>query len=67
MSANPPSSPSSPDRPYLGILFECCNVYTRIYKNKAGTAYVGRCPRCGKKVTIPIDPSGTAGRFFSAY
>ena len=67
MSADPPSSPSSDDRKYLCILFECCNVYVHIYKNKAGTAYVGWCPRCGKKVTIPIDPSGTSNRFFTAY
>jgi hypothetical protein len=66
------SSDSSPQQPrpgqdYLGVMFECCHVYTHIHKNKAGTAYVGWCPKCAKKLTIRIDPSGTDSRFFKAY
>jgi hypothetical protein len=57
----------SPHREHLGIMFECCRVYTRIYRNKAGNAYVGWCPRCAKKVTIPISPLGTDSRFFKVY
>ena len=26
------------DKKYIGILFECCNVYRRIYINKDGNA-----------------------------
>lgn len=51
---------------YLGIMFDCCNVYGRIYKNKEGTAYVGRCPRCMRSVRVPVGKGGTNRRFFRA-
>ncbi len=51
---------------FLGIYFECCNVYGRIYKNKECTAYVGRCPRCLRTVKVPIGDGGTNQRFFKA-
>lgn len=55
------------DGKYLGIMFHCCNVYVRIYKNKEGTAYVGNCPKCFRKVKIPIGKGGTSERIFDAY
>lgn len=51
---------------FLGIMFDCCNVYGRIYKNKEGTAYVGRCPRCMRSVKVPVGEGGTNRRFFRA-
>lgn len=51
---------------FLGITFDCCNVYARIYKNKEGTAYVGRCPKCMRTVKVPIGKGGTNVRFFRA-
>ena len=54
-------------RPFVGIKFVCCDVYTRVYVNQAGTAYEGRCPKCSKAVTIRIAPGGTDKRFFVAY
>jgi hypothetical protein len=51
---------------FLGIHFACCKVYIRIYRNKDRTAYEGRCPRCGKKVTVPIGNQGISSRFFIA-
>lgn len=51
---------------FLGILFECCNVYRRIYVNKEKTAYEGLCPRCGKQIFILIGTEGTDARFFTA-
>ncbi len=49
---------------FLGILFECCGVYGRIYQNKDGTAYVGRCPKCMRAIKVKIGEGGTGQRFF---
>lgn len=62
MSDNEKSQPKA----FLGIMFNCCNVYGRIYKNKSGTAYVGRCPKCMRSVKVPVGEGGTSRRFFSA-
>jgi hypothetical protein len=55
-----------PPRPFLGIHFSCCNVYARLYPNRDGTAYEGRCPRCLKQTKVAIGPGGTSARFFVA-
>ena len=51
---------------FLGIMFECCNVYGRIYENKDKTAYIGRCPKCMRPIKIRIGQGGTDNIFFKA-
>ncbi len=53
-------------RPYLGIYFRCCHIYSRIYKNREGSAYVGYCPKCMRRVRVKIGEGGTSERFFIA-
>ncbi len=55
------------NKTFLGIMFECCNVYGRIYKNKEGTYYIGRCPKCMRQIKIKVGENGTNQRFFRAY
>lgn len=51
---------------FLGVTFECCGVYARIYQNRAGDAYEGRCPRCMGHIRVGIGPEGGNTRFFVA-
>jgi hypothetical protein len=66
LSSSPaaPASASPAARPFLSVLFNCCRVYQRIYRNNDGTAYEGRCPRCAKPVRFPVGPGGTDSRTF---
>lgn len=60
------NSEENKKKPYLGIMFNCCKVYTRIYKNKAGDAYIGRCPKCSRSVRVSIGEGGVNQRIFYA-
>lgn len=51
-------------RPWLAVRWRCCNVYSRVYRNAAGTAYDGRCPTCGRPIHLRVGPNGTNCRFF---
>jgi hypothetical protein len=65
-SKNEEKSPKTSQKTYLGIMFNCCGIYSRIYKNKEGTAYVGRCPKCMRNIKVPVGEGGTNQRFFNA-
>ncbi|MBX3432715.1 MAG: hypothetical protein KF847_05310 [Pirellulales bacterium] len=49
---------------YLGVRFDCCGAYSRIYRTRAGDAFVGHCPKCARRVQFKIGPEGTDSRFF---
>jgi hypothetical protein len=62
-----PSEPKAGDsgaRPFVSVLFNCCRVYQRIYRNAAGDAYEGRCPRCMRAIRFVVGPGGTNDRSF---
>jgi len=53
-------------RPYIGVHFECCGVYARIYRQHDTMVYLGRCPRCLRQVRVRVGPGGTNARLFHA-
>jgi len=65
-SAGGDDAGNSNSRPYIHVMFECCGVYQRIYRNKSATAYEGYGRRGARPLRIKISPGGTSTRFFSA-
>lgn len=63
---SPQAKASKKGRPFIGVRFECHNVYQRIYLNRAGTAFVGWCPKCLRRVEVKVSPDGSPDRFFVA-
>ncbi|MSP24646.1 MAG: hypothetical protein EXR75_05675 [Myxococcales bacterium] len=60
----PPEGPAAPQS--LGVMFDCCNVYRRVFKRADGTAYEGRCPKCGRAVCLVVGPGGSGSRVWRA-
>jgi hypothetical protein len=60
----PPSAPGK--RPFLGIYFECCRVYARVYRRPDQNMYVARCPQCLRAAKIRVGHEGCRQRIFTA-
>lgn len=56
----------SGDRFWIGIHFECCCVYTRLYRSANADRYEGRCPKCRTPVTVRVSPEGVSTSFIRA-
>jgi len=54
------------ERPHIGVLFECCGVYVRVYRNADEARYVARCPRCLATAVVRVAPGGSSHRIFVA-
>lgn len=65
-SGEPAPAQDPVGQPWVGIRFECCGVYSRVYRDRDGKAYEGRCPKCLKRVCLRVGPGGTRARFFTA-
>jgi hypothetical protein len=57
-------SGSRSTRPFVGIQWDCCSTYTRVYREPDGKSYLGQCPRCSKRVRLQVEAGGTDCRFF---
>ncbi len=53
-------------RPFLGVMFECCKVYVRVYQDRDGKHYNGRCPRCLRTLKFVVGEGGKASRMWRA-
>ena len=62
--ALPTTNATTAGRPFLNVHFACCNLYLRVYRSADGSAYRGRCPKCGQAVTFAVGEGGTDSRFF---
>ena len=51
-------------RPFLSVLFNCCKIYQRVYKDRKADRYLGRCPKCGRSITFTVGPGGSSNRSF---
>lgn len=60
------SAKTNEKRRFISIYWKCCHVYSRVYQNKAGTAYQGYCPRCHGFLKVPVGEGGTSQRSFIA-
>jgi hypothetical protein len=56
--------PAARKQAFLSLYFACAHAYGRAYKQRDGSCYMGRCPKCGKTVDFPIGEGGTSRRMF---
>ena len=56
----------SSKRKFLSIYWKCCHVFSRVYKNEGLNQYQGYCPKCNRKLIVPIGKDGSNRRIFIA-
>jgi hypothetical protein len=61
-----PGAHHAPPRRFIGVLFDCCGVYARIYRQPDECVYAGRCPKCLRTLTVHVRPDGSRARIFRA-
>jgi hypothetical protein len=61
-----PGGPVAARRLWVGIHFECCGIYKRVYRDPDVPFYEGQCPQCGRKITMRVGPDGLNSRIFKA-
>jgi hypothetical protein len=64
---DPPEREAVAPQPYIGVLFECCSVYVRVYRQPGQMVYLARCPRCLRTARVRVGKDGTDERLFRAY
>lgn len=57
---------SASRRPWIGIHFECCDVYQRVYRKPEDDHYLGFCPKCGRKIRLRVSADGVNAKFLRA-
>ncbi|HKQ47729.1 MAG TPA: hypothetical protein VJZ71_06655 [Phycisphaerae bacterium] len=60
------ASVESDARPWIGIHFECCGVYARVYRRREERQYLGRCPSCGRALRVLVRADGVKAKVFRA-
>lgn len=58
------ASAAGQSRPFIGVKFNCCGTYQRVYRSADGQSYRGRCPRCMRPIEFKVGPGGSDARFF---
>ncbi|MCB9852885.1 MAG: hypothetical protein H6819_07295 [Phycisphaerales bacterium] len=53
-------------RVWVGVYYECCAAYSRVYRRADEMCYRGRCPECGAAVSIQVGPKGIRARMLIA-
>jgi hypothetical protein len=63
-AAKQPATATTAARPFLSVLFACCGVYQRLYRDPSGMHYAGHCPKCARQVKFKVGDGGTSARHF---
>lgn len=53
-------------RVWIGVFYECCETYSRVYRRPSELQYRGRCPKCGMEINVRVGPNGVSSRILIA-